>query len=279
MLWGYQNGWFPEFLTEGETKLWSKLLFLKKYGFKNTAVELEELTELSRDEMEKVAAFVRENDLHIEPSVWYDYVNSDDSAAQEAHDAVVAGLEAVCGQLRSTAVFTRAGCGHRFDGKPPVQEKIRRLSDRLSPLAKACKSIGTPLGINNQGDFYIDDFCQLADGTDDLFLWIDTSNIFWACEPIFPAFERAAERTIGTHWRDEKIVIGNRKPRGVMLENCTMGDGDVDLRRCFRVLQERAPKPEALVMQIELFPESGADRVASLERTLSFCRELTGGEL
>lgn len=279
MMWGYQNGWFPEYLTEGRSLLWSKLLFLKEHGLKNTCIDLEELVELSDEERVRVSAFLEDNDLHLEPSVWYDYVNSDDAAAKDAHDAIVEGLSSVREPMRSTAVFTRAGCGHRFDGTLPVAEKISRLSERLRPLAAECVSMDLMLGINNQGDFYIGDFCELADRTSDLYLWVDTSNIFWACEPIFPAFEHAAERTIGTHWRDEKIVIGNRKPRGVMLENCTTGQGNVDLRRCYETLLDRAPRPERLVMQIELFPARDADRSRALEEALSFCRELSGGEL
>ena len=279
MIWGYQNGWFPEFLEAGLSKLWGKLHFLQRYGFKDTTVDIEELLELAPEERDRVAAYLSEHDLHIQPSVWYDYVNSDDRVAQDAHEALVEGLAALVQPMRSTVVFTKAGCGHRFDGSLPVDEKLSRLSSRLAPLATACKSLGAPLAINNQGDFYIGDFCELADRTDELYLWIDTANIFWAGEPIFPAFERAAERTLATHWRDEKVVPGNKKPRGVLLENCVTGHGDVNLPRCYQTLLERAPDPDNLVMEIELFPPRGMDKTQALHEAIVFCREQTGGEM
>lgn len=277
MLWGYQNGWFPDFLTEGATKLWSKLYFLQRHGLQTTTVDLEELTALPPDERRQVAEYLRAHDLHLNISVWYDYVNATDNAAQAAQEQIVQGLTDLHEPMRTVGVFTRAGCGHRFDGTPPVEEKLTRLSERLRPLAAACESLGTPLGINNQGDLYIGDFCDLCERTPGLYLWVDTSNIFWACEPIFPAFERAAERTIGTHWRDERIVIGNRKPRGVMLENCVTGEGDVDLPRCYRTLLDRAPEPDTLLMEIELFPPREMDKHDALEQALAFCRSLDGG--
>ena len=279
MLWGYQNGWYPEFLTDGESKLWGKLHFLARHGLKDTTVDLDELLALPGDERERMAAFLRENDLHVQPSVWYDYVGADDSRAEREHRQIVEGLETICPVMRSSAVFTRGGCGHRFDGTLPVEEKLARLSDRLKPLAAACKRLDMRLGINNQGDFYIGDFISLCERTPDLFLWVDTSNIFWAGEPIFPAFEEAAPLTIATHWRDEKIVIGNKKPRGVLLENCVTGQGDVDLRHCYRTLLDRAPNPEGLLMEIELFPPRGMDRHQALDQALAFCRELNGGAL
>ncbi len=278
MIWGYQNGWFPEFLTEDDDPLRAKLKFLARHGLHDTAVDLDQLLALSDDDRQWVADYVQQHDLHLEPSVWYDYVHADDAEAEREQRRIIAGLEELTPLFRSVAVFTRAGCGHRFDGTLPVEEKIERLSARLAPLAAACEQLGTPLGINNQGDFYISDFIALCDRTPGLKLWVDTSNIFWACEPIFPAFELAAPYTIATHWRDERIVLGNRKPRGVLLENCVTGQGHVDLRRCYNVLRTRAPQPERLLMQIELFPPSDVPKSEALEQALGFCRELAGGE-
>jgi len=274
MIWGYQNGWFPEFLAEDENVLWAKLKFLAKHGLHDTAVGLDELLGLSEAERDRIAAYLEEHDLRIEPAVKYDYVNADDSEAAERERGIVEGLERIVPKFRSVAVFTAAGCGHRFDGALPAEEKLERLSRRLAPLAKACEDLGTPMGINNQGDFYIGDFVQLCERTPGLMLWIDTANIFWACEPIFPAFEQAAPYIVGTHWRDERVILGNKKPRGVLLENCVTGQGHVDLRRCYQVLKEKAPNPDRVAMQIELFPPKGLAREEALEQALAFCRGL-----
>jgi sugar phosphate isomerase/epimerase len=279
MIWGYQNGWFPEYLTEDANVIWAKLKFLAKYELHDTAIELDELIALPENELRRIGEYLAEHDLHIEPQIWYDYVQASDSQAAEEQTRIIRSLERITPLLRSVAVFTKAGCGQRFDQMPTLAEKMTRLSKRLAPLAAACHDMGKPLGINNQGDFYISDFVELCDQTKDLKLWIDTANIYWAGEPLFPAFDLAAPYTIATHWRDEFVRLGNVKPRGVMLENIVMGQGSVDLARCYDSLCKNAPDPDHLLMEIEMFPQKKMSKIEALDQTLEFCRKLTGGTL
>ena len=57
------------------------------------------------------------------------------------------------------------------------------------------------------------------------------------------------------------------------------GEGDVPLRRCFDVLRERAPNPDRLVMELELFPPKRVDRLDAIEQAVSYLRTLPGVEL
>ena len=279
MLWGYANGWFPEYLTRDEDKLYAKLKFLLAYGLKETGIELDEFLTLDDAGRDRLGQFLADNDLHLTPYVWYDYVGSSPDDAGRAEDRIGEALREYTPLLRNWSIFTKPGCGHRFDRTVPVEEKLARMSKALAPIAAAGKELGTPLGINNQGDFYISDFVELCEMTPGLYIHLDTSNIFWAGERIFPAFEQAAPYIVGTHWRDERIVIGSRKPRGVLLESCATGDGDVPLRECMAILLEKAPDPERLVMEIEMFRPRGSDSVECLERSLAFIRSLPGVEL
>lgn len=277
MLWGYANGWYPDaFLTEDENELWAKLKFLKRYGFRETSVDLDVILDLSEAERDTLGVFLEEHDLHLTPMIWYDYVRVSDEEAAREEARIVEGLKLCKPLLRNWSIFTKAGAGQRFDRDMPVEEKLDRLSRRLAALAAAAYELGTPLGINNQGDFYVDDFIALCEATPHLSLHIDTSNIFWAGESIFPAFEKVAPYTIGTHWRDEMCVIGNRSPRGVMLENCVTGDGDVPLRDCYRLLLEKAPQPDRLVMELELFVPRGSDPVEGLRRAIAYLNTYDG---
>lgn len=279
MLWGYANGWFPEYLTEDDDPLHAKLKFLLRYGFREMPVLLKDILAMTEDQRDKLGEFLSVHDLHLTPQIWYDYVGTSEEEANRGEEEIIQGLRKHTQLLRNWSVFTMAGAGHRFDHDLPLDEKLQRLSTRLRPIAAACHELGTPLGINNQGDFYISDFLSLCQQTPELRLHIDTANIFWAGEPIFPAFELAAPLTIGTHWRDEICIPGNRKPRGLMLENCVTGDGDVPLEQCLQVLREKAPNPDRLVMELELFPPRGSDRIQAIQRSVSFLRTLPGVEL
>jgi len=272
MLWGYANGWWPEFLTADEDKLYAKLKFLLEHGFEETGVGLDEIVALSDEERDRLGRFLEDNNLHLTPSIWYDYVNTDDEEAARKTEEIARALRQNVPLLRAWSVFTRSGAGHRFDRTLPVEEKIERLSKRLAPLAAVCHELGTPLGLNNQGDFYISDFIEMCECTPHLFIHLDTANIFWAGERIHPAFDMVAPYVIGTHWRDERIVIGNTKPRGVMLQGCVTGEGDVGLRECYDILVAKAPNPDRLVMELEMFGPREMDRFECLEKSIAFIR-------
>ncbi len=277
MLWGYANGWYPEFLTEDEDKLYAKLKFLLAHDLVETGVPLEDVTAMSEAEREGLGRFLADNELHLTPYVGYDFVGADAGDADRETERICNALRALTPVLRNWSVFTKAGCGHRFDRTLPVDEKIDRICERMAPIAVVCHDLGTPLGINNQGEFYVSDFVEMCERTPHLFIHLDTANIFWAGERIHPAFDLAAPYVVGTHWRDERIVIGNRKPRGVLLESCATGDGDVGLRECYDKLVEVAPNPDRLVMEIEMFRPQGMDSFECLERSLAFVRSLGKG--
>lgn len=274
MLWGYALGWWPEFLTLDQNELYAKLEFLVAHDLKATNIRLEQLLAMPPDERARLGEFLADNDLHLTPYVWFDYVNAAADEARRRTDEMIAGLSECVPLLRAWVVVTHAGCGHRFDRTMPPQEKVRRLSEALGPIAAACHALGAPLAINNQGDFYVSDFVELCERTPHLGVHLDTANIFWAGERIHPAFETIAPYVFGTHWRDERITIGERKPRGVMLHNCVTGEGDVGLRECYDQLVRLAPNPGRLVMEIEMFPPSEMNKTEALEKSLTFVRSL-----
>ncbi len=274
MIWGYALGWWPEFLTLDEDPLYARLKFLLAHDLKATNIKLEQLTAMPAEERARLGEFLAANDLQLIPYVWYDYVNSEPAEAKRRKDEIIAGLTECLPLLRAWTVVTHAGCGHRFDRSMPAAEKVRRLSEALGPISEVCNALGAPLAVNNQGDFYVSDFVELCERTPHLGIHLDTANIFWAGERIHPAFETIAPYVTGTHWRDERITIGERQPRGVMLHNCWTGDGDVGLRECYAQLVKLAPKPGRLVMEIEMFPPAEMDKTEALEKSLAFVRSL-----
>jgi sugar phosphate isomerase/epimerase len=280
MLWGYANGWFPEYLGQvAGDRLRARIAFLRRWGFRETGCQLDELINRNDSDLARLGDELAEDGLHVTPMVGFDYVGADDDTAARETDRLAKQLDRLRPVLHNWTVFTRAGCGHRFDHEPPVEEKLDRLCRRLAPLATACRDMGTPLGINNQGDFYIRDFIALCERTPGLFVHLDTANIFWGGEPIHPAFDEVAPYVIGTHWRDEKITIGQRIPRGVLLHNIVTGQGDVGLESCFEILKAKAPQPDRLVMELELFPQSGIDRIEALRQAIGFLRTAHGADL
>jgi sugar phosphate isomerase/epimerase len=272
MLWGYANGWYPEFLTRDEDELYAKLKFLLDHDLQETGVALDEVAVLTDEERDRLGTFLEDNGLHLTPSVWFDYLNTDEDEARREAEKIAADLRTCGPVMRAWSVMTKAGAGHRFDRNQPLEEKLERLCRSMAPLAKACHELDMPLMIDTQGDFYSADFVQMCERVPHLYIHVDTANLFWACERIRPAFERLAPYVIGTHWRDERITIGNRKPRGVLLHNCVTGQGDVPLRELYPILLDKAPDLDRLVMQLEMFGPSEMDPRECLEQSLAFFR-------
>lgn len=263
MTWGYLNGWF---YPDCDNSPGQKLAFLVRHGFEETGFTLDEISAWDEAEREAIFACVAEQRLRITPSFTFDAFATDPDALARQRDRQLAILQAHGSSLRNLSVMCGNIGGHRFSPGLSLEQKLERMSTHLTPLAAGCRELGMPLGLNNRGDFYMEEFVQLCRCTPDLYLIVDTANIFWAGEPVLPAFEKAAPHLIGTHWRDEKCEPGNRKPRGVLLHGCVTGEGDVPLEACFDLILQQAPLPEVMVMQVELFPQKEIGKLDALER-------------
>jgi hypothetical protein len=66
------------------------------------------------------------------------------------------------------------------------------------------------------------------------------------------------------------------KPLHFEVGPSVIGEGDVPLVECYRLLVERAPNPDKLCMMIELILPSyaGNDPVVALEKSIAFVKTL-----
>jgi sugar phosphate isomerase/epimerase len=112
--------------------------------------------------------------------------------------------------------------------------------------------------IEDHGDFYCSDLVKLCKQTPHLYIFLDTGNTYLIGEQPIPAFEAAAPYTIGTHFKDH-TVRPNPDILHFEVSCCALGDGDVPLRECYKILMEKAPHPEKLAMMFEMFPAKGQE--------------------
>ncbi len=275
MIWGYGVPWFGTFLTRDEDPLYAKLKFLLEFDLKCTGVGLDEVAKMGDSDRERLGAYLEEHDLLLTPRIWYDYLHTDPDEAKRLTDEFIGNMQKCNKLLRACSVMTMVGRPwHRFERTMPLEEKIERLSAALAPLAAAAEDLGTPLGINNQGDYYCSDFVELCKRTPHLKIFLDTANTYWVGERPLPAFKEAAPYVVGTHWRDEFALPGQTKPQRFELVGCPTGDGDVPLRECYDLLLEHAPDPDRMVMEIEMIRPKGMDDYECLEKSLKSVRSL-----
>ena len=87
------------------------------------------------------------------------------------------------------------------------------------------------------------------------------------------AFEAAAPYTIGTHFKDH-YVKPNPGTLHFEIDGAPLGDGDVELKKCYDILMKKAPRPNELLMEVELVVPQGSDPVACKEQSIKFINSL-----
>jgi sugar phosphate isomerase/epimerase len=145
----------------------------------------------------------------------------------------------------------------------------------MAPLAKACKDMGRPLGIENHGDFYCSDLVELCERVPGLGIFLDTGNCYLIGEKPLPAAREAAPHTIGTHFKDH-MVSPAPGPLRFEIHGAVLGQGHVGLRQIYDILAAHAPAPDKLVMHWELVPPKDMNGLDALEQSWVFVRSLPG---
>jgi sugar phosphate isomerase/epimerase len=277
MIWGYCLPWYGGFrqLELDDNKTMAGLKFNHKYGLKGFSISLDEFAEMDESDRERILEYINKHDMHLFPTIGYRYVTASDDESRDEEEKILQSMKKWIPQMKALSVSTAGGhTGHRYDREIPIARRIELLSQRIAPLAAAAYALGTPLGINNQGDYYISDLVEICEATPELGIYLDTSNVIWVGEKPIPAYEEAAPYTVGTHWRDEFIHPGQTKPQRLELTGAALGDGDIPLRECFKILREKAPNTGNMVMQIEMIRPTEMDEFECLDRSLEFVREL-----
>jgi sugar phosphate isomerase/epimerase len=274
MLWGYAGPWFGEFL-QGDDSVMARLRWLVEHGLQATHVGLGEVERMTDAERGELGAYLVEHDLRLVPVAHFDFLDPGADAVMRKTEETIRALGEYHALLRAPIVTTLVGKYHRFMRQPSLHEQLERLPSVIAPLAYACHEFGCPLGIENHGDYYATDLVELCRRTPFLGIFLDTGNTYLIGEPSLPAIRAAAPLTIGTHFKDHHVWPEKQTfPLRFEIGGAVLGEGDVGLREAYDILLEHAPRPESLVMLIEMIPQPPMGPEECLERTLAFVRGL-----
>lgn len=278
MLWGYALVWMPQYLTRDSDPILARLKFLKHYDLKVTGIGLEDVPKMSHARRDIISQYLADNDLYMHFYVHPDYLNPDLGEVKRQVDEIMQNLEKYQKSFRTPLVTTGVGNVHRFMRKPSLAEQLERLSEVLPLLAKGCRKLGLPFGIENHGDYYCSDLVPLCQQTPELGIFLDTGNTYLVGETPLPAFQAAAPYTVGTHFKDHHVCPRpEARPLHFEVGPSVIGDGDVPLEECYQLLVEKNPAPDKLVMEIEFIPPEQPEPVEAVERSIAFIKSLEKG--
>ena len=275
MRWGYALVWAGSFLERDEDPLLAKLKFLAHYGLHTTGTTLESIDEMPEERRDRVGQLLADHDLALTPVLHAPYFDPDRDKVARAIERQLALLDKWREFLRVPLATTSVGPYHRFMREPSLATQLDRLAAHLPALAAGCHAMGIPFGIENHGDYYLSDLAGLCAGVPHLGIFLDTGNTYLIGEAPLPAFEAAAPYAVGTHFKDHHVrPCPDARPLHFEVGPAVLGEGDVPLEACYRLLRERNPNPDRLVMEIELIPPPDRPPLESFEQSLAFVRSL-----
>lgn len=268
VIWGYAGVWPGEFNCWKGDQLLNQLRFLGEHGFESGHIGLKEMVDPAR--RDQIAGIVAENDLKMSVGVHMDWFKADLDTLKRKTDEFLNDLRTYGDLLRTPIVTTGAGI-HRFIRSPSLDERLERLSKVFAPIAAACHAMGRPFGIENHGDYYIEDLVCLCKMTPHMGIFLDTGNTYLIGEKSVPGCIEAAPYTIGTHFKDH-FVTPNPGTLMFEIDGAALGEGDVGLDKVYRALLDKAPGN--LVLQWEMVPQKGTNALDCLERSWTFVKSL-----
>jgi sugar phosphate isomerase/epimerase len=163
---------------------------------------------------------------------------------------------------------------HRWVPGPPIPERLATLARNMGAFADAVSDTGVMLGLENHCDYRGHEIATIITEANrpNLRVQLDTGNAFSVFEDPVDCAAALAPYTVSVHLKDIHITPFALAPcRGARGESVPLGEGHVDNVAICRMLQEQAPDPDGLALQIEPFylPD---DPAAFLQTSVTWAR-------
>lgn len=273
-MWGFACPWYWEFQQfDKNDPIQNRIKFFDHFGLKLFRLGIAELEKLTIEQRDSLLGQIKERGMKCFPGVYMKYMELSAEEAQLQAQKIAVDLRKYREFYQGTFVHTGLGAGHRFDRTATVEAKLEKLAKGMAPLARVCRDLGTPLGVENHGDFYVSDIVQLCKMTPNLWLFLDTGNTYLLGEKPLPAIIEGAPYTIGTHFKDHRVQP-NYKTLHFEVEGSALGEGDVPLRECWKILKECSPFKDRLMMEIEMISPKGTNPMEAMQKSVEFVRSL-----
>jgi sugar phosphate isomerase/epimerase len=221
--------------------------------------------------IEKVAMLRARYGIELETHWGDDFVRN---GATQPVDEFAAFVEKACLPL-GIRVIGVCSSHHRWRKDPPLAEQMDQLARALDRLAPVAEQAGVVLVVENHADYRGYEVVKLLDRVNSpaVRARLDTANAYAVIEEPVAAAEAMAPYVAATHIKD---VMVRPVSNGFLLTlvGCGLGEGDVDLATCVRLLAEKAPDPSTLSLTLEIEPPRGTDLKGLTAQSVAYARQL-----
>jgi len=274
--WGLALAWYGDYTAGGnENPHTAKMDFLAQYGMKAYGNSPREIDAMAPAERDRLFQELSDRDMHVILHANINHVDGPYEDMDRHSEAQIKLLEKYVKPCRSDIV-TCCASNHRYDKKWPWDERIGRFAKALAPMAQACHEMGSPFSIENHADYFVSDLLKIMRETPRLYIFLDTANALHIGEQPVGACKDAAPYVTGTHFKDHAMVRGEKPPLHYEIRGCALGDGAAELERQYKIIFDKSPFRDKLVMLFELFaPEDKSLKpLECFEKSVAFVRGL-----
>ncbi|OHB78847.1 MAG: hypothetical protein A2W31_17520 [Planctomycetes bacterium RBG_16_64_10] len=229
------------------------LQFAQELGLKGVLFELSPFTSFKDEDLASVRRFAEQHGLFIELGMgsvfrWHPMAEKGRALlAAAGYDTSVSDAGIVIHHLavakRLGAPLLRCVAGNLFT-RDEGYDMAALADDAVAILREACKAaadMGLVIALENHADFTVRELVAIHArvGSPAFGFTLDSANLAFDLDDPLRLARIMAPHTFTTHYKNYRIV---RTPHGVALENCALGDGELDVVAIAEMLAKQHPE-------------------------------------
>jgi sugar phosphate isomerase/epimerase len=225
----------------------------KDLGLGGVLFELSPFTSFRDDDLDAIGEFAQARGLFVELGMgsifrWHPMAEKGRALLAEAgYDLSVSDAGVVIHHLnvarRLGSPLLRCVAGNLFT-RDEGYDMAALADDAVEILREACgaaEAMGMRIALENHADFTVRELVSIRArvGSPALGFTLDTANLAFDLDDPLRLARIMAPHSFTTHFKNYRIV---RTPRGLALENCALGDGEIDAVAIAETLAEHHPE-------------------------------------
>jgi sugar phosphate isomerase/epimerase len=229
------------------------LALVKELGLEGVLFELTPFTSFKDNDLDAVREFAGQNGLFIELGMgsifrWHPMAEKGRSLLAEAgYDTSVSDAGVVIHHLnvarRLGSPLLRCVAGNLFT-RDEGYDMAALADEAVAVLCEACRAaeeMGLRIALENHADFTVRELASIRSRVDSpaFGFTLDTANLAFDLDDPARLARIMAPHTFTTHYKNYRVV---RTGRGLALENCALGDGEIDVVEIAEILARHHPE-------------------------------------
>jgi sugar phosphate isomerase/epimerase len=260
--------------------IWQLMDYMVEIGLEGLHLDDKAFDSLDEAHFSKVREYAAERNLYLEYNFALPSKKYDSSVQHDIEEgiAIARAIGADVAKIGMNLSRPQPVAASKFH--PEVMQQLEAVVNRLKHAAPIAQNSGVRLAVENHTDAFSEEVIWVLDQVNHPWIGacIDTVNGLHVTENPITAVENLAPRAFTNHFRDNKIVI---KPYGFELTGAAVGEGDLDMKRAYELIQQN---PEVNRINIELDLKCPIDNMQAalriereaLKKSIRYCREILG---